>query len=186
MGYVIPAGYSRVTVEFGAQSPLGSAIVTGFGVSLDPGAILLDNVKEWLDDNYQPLMQSFYSIDRIEARNDVAVEELAVNIPGALAGDPSPPSVAALAKITSGLPGRKNRGRMYLPGLLLDADVDASGGIDSTALNNIQTCMDALGEKMGLIDAEIVILHSDVGTPTLATGVQVQGIAATQRRRLRR
>lgn len=185
MGYVIPAGFSRVTIEYGAQSSLGSQIVTGFGVNLEPTEGLLDAVEAWIDADLAPRTQTFYSIDRIEARNDVEVVERVLNTPGTLAGDPLPPNTALLVKIGSGLVGRKNRGRMYIPGVLLEDEVDASGGINSSTRTGLQAMMTHLGEAIGLISGEIVILHSDVSDPTIATSVNVDGTVATQRRRLR-
>lgn len=185
MGYQIPAGYSRITCEIGAISPLGSAINFGFGVSVDPGEPILDAVESWLTENWAPRATRPYRINRIEARNDVAVLDRSLSIEGARVGAVMPPNTAVLVRATSGLVGRTNRGRIYLPGMLLDGDIIEGGQIEPDWVVELQEMMVNLGATLETLPASVVILHSGVGTPTLATGVQVEGIAATQRRRLR-
>ena len=98
----------------------------------------------------------------------------------------SPPNTAALVKLGSGLVGRQHRGRMYLPGVLLDADVEAGGTIDPSAHGSITGVMAYLFDLLLAESIVPVILHSGVGTPTLVTNPSVETTAATQRRRLRR
>lgn len=185
MGYIIPAGFARVTVKYGAVSALGSEVVTGFGVNTTPTEALLDIVEEWADDYLRLYTSNAYVIRSIEARSDVEVVERTLNFTGTLASEPSPPNVAALVKLTTGLTGRANRGRLYLPGVLMDADVDANGQIATGARNNIQSIFTGLGTLLGAASINLVILHSTVGTPTLVTGGSAESVAATQRRRLR-
>jgi len=186
MGYTIPAGFARVNLEYSAQSSLGSNIVTGFGIDTDPGPAILAIIEEWWEETLTLRTSSTYVLQRIEARNDISVEEITINQPGTLSGDPAPPNTAALVSIGTGLVGRENRGRMYLPGVLLDGDIDASGQITTAARNSIQAVVEELGVRLAVAEVQIVILHSGVGTPTPSNSVQVSGTAATQRRRLRR
>lgn len=185
MGYIIPAGYSRVTMEFGSESPYGSEIVTGFGVNLDPGAILLDAVELWINEAFKLRLSSQYGVQRIEARNDVSVVDRTLAIAGTFPSVCPPPNTAALVRLGSGLVGRTNRGRMYLPGMVDESDVDSAGNIDPTVVTGLQGVMNYLVAALGDVSAQLHILHSDVGSPTLVTDVQVQPVVATQRRRLR-
>lgn len=186
MGYIIPAGYSRVTLEYNAASSMGSQIVTGIGVNEDPGDTLLDKFEEWWEESLSLRTTTGYRLQRIEARNDVAVLDRTIGANGVLGGDPSPPNTAALVRLQSGLVGRKYRGRMYLPGVLKDDEVSAGGTITESTASSILGVMLYLGDLLGTIGASPVILHSDVGTPTLVTTLTVEATVATQRRRLRR
>lgn len=186
MGYIIPAGYSRVNLEYLPGSPMGSKIVTGFGVNSDPGDLLLDTVRDWWNESLKLRTSVHYTLTRIEARNDVAVLDRTIGTTGTLAGDSAPPNTAALVKMTTGLVGRKYRGRMYLPGVLLDSDVTDGGTLPGPTQVSLQGTMSYLYDLLETIDVQLVILHSDVGTPTLVTGGGVESTVATQRRRLRR
>lgn len=186
MGYIIPAGYSRVTLEYASASPMGSSVVTGFGVDTPPGENLLDKVEQWWDESLKLRTSNKYTLQRIEARNDVSVEDRPVGSTGALMDAPAPPNTAALIRFGTGLVGRKYRGRMYLPGVLLDSEVSDSGTINGTVQASLLGTMLYLKDLLGESDYAPVILHSDVGSPTTITTIGVETTVATQRRRLRR
>lgn len=186
MGYIIPAGYARVNLEYAARSSMGSQIVTGLGVSDPPTEGLLDAIEDWWNDSLKLRTLSNYTLLNIEARSDVEVLERTIGAPGALVDAPAPPNTAALVKFGSGLVGRANRGRMYLPGVLTDDDVQSDGSIEVGAIASIQGVVNDLMGALVTAGTGPVILHSAVGTPTLVTSADVQPVAATQRRRLRR
>lgn len=186
MGYVIPAGYSRVVLEYDAASAMGSQVVTGFGVNEGPGETLLNKVQQWWTESLKLRTNVGYRLQRIEARNDFEVLDRTIGQNGVLAGEPSPPNTAALFKMGSGLVGRMNRGRMYLPGVLLDNEVSASGTIDNVTITSLTGVMAYLLDLLDEIGAQPVILHSGVGAPTLVTNGTIEATVATQRRRLRR
>lgn len=75
---------------------------------------------------------------------------------------------------------------MYLPGVLLDSDVTDGGTLPGPTQVSLQGTMAYLYDLLETIDVQLVILHSDVGAPTLVTGGGVESTVATQRRRLRR
>lgn len=186
MGYVIPPTYSRVTLEYAPASPMGSNLVTGFGVDTPPGDVLLDKVEQWWDESLKLRTSNKYTLLRIEARNDVSVEDRTIGETGALLDDPAPPNTAALIRFGTGLVGRQYRGRMYLPGVLLDSEVSDSGTINSTVQASLLGTMLYLKDLLDSADYAPVILHSGVGTPTTISSINVETSVATQRRRLRR
>ena len=185
MGYVIPAGYARVNFEYAAASTLGSSIVTGIGVNTPPGEILLDLFEQWWDESLKLRTSHYYTLLKIEARNDVEFAERTIGQAGALVGDPAPPNTSALFRMQSGLVGRKYRGRMYLPGVLDDDEINADGTIVDTALTSLGGVMAYLIDVLGTASVEPVILHSDSTVPTLVTSGAIQPVVASQRRRLR-
>lgn len=186
MGYIIPAGYSRATFEYDARSPMGSQLVWGIGLTQGPTETMLDALQDWWEDSGKIRTSLSYTLSNIELRNDIEVLNRSVGTNGSLTDAPAPPGCAALVRLGSGLVGRKNRGRIYLPGMLLDDDIDSDGSILSGTVLSIQGVVDDLMAAIASASATPVVLHSDVGTPTLVTSAQVQSVSATQRRRLRR
>lgn len=98
-----------------------------------------------------------------------------------------PPNTALLVKKLTGVAGRKNRGRFYVPGTP-ESIVDNAGNIGSsneasynTQLGLFRTqCLAILG-----VDS-LRVLHTDTSdVPTEITQLKVDPRVATQRRRLR-
>lgn len=186
MGYVIPTGYSRVSFDFDAATVTGSKPSWGFGVSVNPSVEFLDDLYAWWQDSLQPITNAGVFLNRIEMRNDFTVEEKLVGALGGRAGEYSAPQVAALVKLTTGVIGKKNRGRIYWPFITLDTEIDGSGRINSTPLERIQESVDDLRAFIVSQSATMVILHSTELTPTEVTDARAQQQTATQRRRNRR
>lgn len=94
-----------------------------------------------------------------------------------------------LVKKSTGLGGRKNRGRWYLP-FVREANVNDVGTVDGATMSYLQDRVDqflidipALGSPVGVI----VLLHTlEADDPANLTAMPVDGRVATQRRRLRR
>jgi hypothetical protein len=133
----------------------------------------------------------------------IIMETTTAPVAGALATSPLPQNCAALVKKQTGFGGRQFTGRMYLPGVLPEGDVDQLGVINATRRGFIQDKVNLLlqvldddppGPVMGLM-----LLHSNrrdpvtgeeipntAPVPTAITGLTVQTVIATQRRRLRK
>lgn len=186
MSYVIPAGYSRVTLHYGAASTLGSNIVTGFGIDSSPTEGVLDIFQEWWDESLKLVTGTTYQLIKIEARSDVEVLERTIGEYGVLNEEMAPPNTAVLVNLGSGLVGKRNRGRAYLPGVAEEGAIGEDGTLSSTKVTQLQGVMDYLGALVFDASRTIRILHSTVGTPTLVLNASVHPVVATQRRRLRR
>lgn len=186
MGYSIPPGFSRVTFKYGAVASTGSRLVWGFGCDVEPGQLFTDEMADFWDDQIAPLTNNAYELQEVEARSDNLVSSTVVSNPGNVENAYVSPQVSALVKLVTGLPGRSNRGRIYLPGVLPEADVDQRGNISSARVGLLQLAMDNLATRLATVDGQFRILHSDVEAPTAVTSYVVQSVAATQRRRLRR
>ncbi|MQB02229.1 MAG: hypothetical protein GEU78_18625 [Actinobacteria bacterium] len=94
------------------------------------------------------------------------------------------PNVSVLVQKQTGLAGRRNRGRMYVPGIQAGGIGD-DGVIDATQLTSWQAAADVWFDAADAI-LPLVILHEtppDTATPVLS--LSVQALVATQRRRLR-
>lgn len=108
--------------------------------------------------------------------------------PGAVNQPALPSNSAVLVKKRSGLAGRTNRGRCFVPGVP-EQNVDELGVLLTAFFNTIQTnwsafrvAVEAHAEFDGLS-----ILHAplSVETPTAITAMVIDQRIATQRRRLR-
>lgn len=123
------------------------------------------------------------------------IVEYSVGTTGSGSGGYLPQNNALLIQKVTGLPGRRNKGRMYVPLILPEAQVDNVGVIDAstvTAFNtSLETFYDLLTDPTeGAVAAPPVILHSTTSggnevTPTPISSFQVSNVIATQRRRLR-
>lgn len=185
MSYVIPAGFSRLTFQYAPASPLGSAVVWGLGLESPPSAAILAEIEEWYTSTYQIICCEAYTLERIEMRSDTLVEERVVSYKGDTTTPHPPPQVAALVSLTTGLPGRTNRGRIYWPGVVPEASSDANGIIEPTKLAQLQNIWDAFAGFLDGLSAAPVILHSGSSDPTPVTNGVVRQSVATQRRRQR-
>ena len=185
MGYVIPAGYARVTFEYTGPSGLGSAPSWGFGMDIDPSPAILADLVTWYEDEYQPQCHNAYTLVNVNMRSDSLVYDQATGLQGEVGTAAAPPNTSPLITLTTGLTGRANRGRIYPVGLLGDSEVDDSGAISSTRLLEISGLIGSLFLVLDGLGATLQILHSAVGSPTTVIGGATSGFVATQRRRLR-
>jgi hypothetical protein len=106
---------------------------------------------------------------------------------GLQVADATQQNTAWLCNKSSVTPGRKGRGRMFVPGAV-DAFVSPSGILDSGYQDSLQTLIDDLA--LAILGVEIiealVIFHSgEEDTPSDIIALVVDGQVATQRRRMR-
>lgn len=112
------------------------------------------------------------------------------NTAGGSASAMLPQNCCVLVRKTTGLGGRRNRGRMYLPALhLAEGSVDNIGAIAGATVASMQSQMNNF--RSGLLGSgavgQPVLFHSAAPiTPTVITSFSVQSLIATQRERLRR
>ena len=132
-----------------------------------------------------PMRQDLTRYGVEETRTPADVDRVLAPENGTVSGDPMTPQVAYLVKKLTALGGRRNRGRFYLPGVV-ESKVDGAGNVLGAFQTTIQTSMDDFMTDTGAADIGVVILHSDGGTPTDVTSLQVEPKVATQRRRLKR
>jgi hypothetical protein len=173
-----------------------------YGVKLDAGvsivtAAMLDVLHEAFFDAIKDTTTSEYNLTATVIEYLIAGElekrvATHVETKGLLGGPPSlPQSVALLLQKRTGLSGRRNRGRMYLPGIN-EAVVDSRGQVLAASIASLNASLATWLGKFGTIMADfdnMVILHSlgisGAPPPTVVTQMLVDPVAATQRRRLR-
>jgi|tagenome__1003787_1003787.scaffolds.fasta_scaffold20480459_2 hypothetical protein len=114
-----------------------------------------------------------------------AVKTLTMGDAGGVAHVASVASESFLVHKYTGLGGRKNRGRIFLPGLS-DQDRDPYGVLIGSKVTELQN---NLTDFYGLLQSSNLqprLLHSDATPPTNILQFQLDGKIATQRRRLRK
>lgn len=100
-----------------------------------------------------------------------------------------PINAAVLVTKATGVAGRRNKGRFFVPPFyFLEADVDMAGVIGATPLAAYQTLWNsAFTDLQDVAGLPAYILHSvSEVAPTRVTAFNVAGLMATQRRRMRR
>lgn len=186
MGYYVPAGYSRINFNFAPVWGGGSSPTFGFGVNRPPSSVLVNDYYDMWTVVLQPLVNSGVTLNSITARNNVGYAERLVGQNGARTSESQPPQVAALIRLSTGLIGRANRGRIYVPFVLPDSAVGGAGDIDPGWMDELESISDAIASYGDDSGAELQILHSTERAPTPVTSRSVSNQVATQRRRNRR
>lgn len=94
------------------------------------------------------------------------------------------PQCQGLINKKTGLAGRRQRGRSFIPNMI-ESQVGDLGDVDSTGKGLIQAIADIMFGGNTPFDT-LVLLHSDGSTPTEVTSVVASGKVATLRRRYER
>jgi hypothetical protein len=118
------------------------------------------------------------------------VSDVAYTTAGGRALTSLPPNCAVLVHKRSARGGRRGRGRLFIPWLIGENDVDEAGIITPAVVTTVQTAMNAFRTALSTGGAPMVILHSvgltSMGSPDVVTALAVDRLIATQRRRLGR
>lgn len=203
MPLVLPDGFAHVVMNFRHPSTPREMSVT-FGADLEATGINPEDVANRVAAAFtlstlQARMDNSITLTTIAVTmgvpaGDPLIFEKAFNLQGGTAFETPPLNTALLVRKNSLLGGRANRGRFYWPGMLAEADVNEVGIITAASVNAMQVDFDAF--KLALENAadpdealvSMTILHdvtSPTTTPTEVSSLTVDGLASTQRRRMR-
>lgn len=108
---------------------------------------------------------------------------------GEAGGEPAeqcPSNCALLVRKRSGLKGRQNQGRMYLPGWLPESKVNGGGVITNQWVSDAQDSMDAFYAGLVAGGVPMRLLHLSTSSSTSVVDLLVENRIATQRRRIGR
>lgn len=115
-----------------------------------------------------------------------------VNLPGTSTAEMLPQNCAALYDKQTARAGRRGRGRMFIPNVLKETTVNEVGVMTPASLTDLQgqasQLLLQLASSTGGVETPMVLLHNTgpgSTDPDLVTGLQVQQVISTQRRRLR-
>jgi len=189
---MIPVDYAQVTLNWtGAALPYGAATV--FGVANTALALTAQGIANAVD----TAIGSSAITDRLT--NAVGITNIHVKLGpdatgafydkgvarvGGSAGDTNPATAILINKAT-GSGGRKNRGRMFIPGAI-EGDVGQAGVLNSGPQGALQTQFSNFLAALGTASIPMVLLHDTALLPTVVTSLNVQSKLAVRHRRLRR
>lgn len=183
----IPNNYYQCSMTHQCTGSLRPAIVT-FGV-LYTGSNFVADIGS-LGNAWAPTvmgsMADVWKYTNFEARNALgSVFIQPHSTPGGTAHTPTTPQVTFLVKKETGLGGRRNHGRMYIPGVS-EQDVDAVGVVAATKVTELVNGFQAWVTNVVASHFTLQLLHNGAFVPTPVTSLTIQQLAATQRRRLRK
>lgn len=190
---LIPDSFAQANVRFtGGALPFGAECTFGFTVAEFEGtpADAATTIGDLWADTFGPQQTAMVGVSSVLVKfgpNDTG-PSAEVAGPGSAGVGTSvvPPNWSVLISKQTASGGRKNKGRMFVPGLA-EGSVDNAGVINSAVLPDWQAACDAFFDGMVAADMTLVLLHNHPDdTPTFLTGLQVQSTGATQRRRMRR
>jgi hypothetical protein len=107
---------------------------------------------------------------------------------GSGTGTALPPAISLLVQKRTGFAGKKNRGRMFLPGLPAEhLEGGNKGSVTSFALSIWQPAMDAFKDDITTAAINLVVLHQEPNSdlPRVINELNVAVRVATQRGRQR-
>jgi hypothetical protein len=183
----IPANYYEAAFEHSLAGSTRPAVCTiglhytGGAFSTDIGFVAL----AWAQ-HVMLSVQDSWTFTDFRARDALgSVANLAQAVTGGTSHTGTTPNVAFLMKKLTGLGGRANHGRLYLPGVS-EQDVDVDGTVAGSKLTELTTNFGAFATDCAAKSFFLVILHNGTAAPTPMTQFLWEGTAATQRRRLRK
>ena len=206
MPLVIPPGFAHVAVEHRADGDPDPWYCT-FGIDTsDAGAaypdIALKIINAWAV-SWENIIGTFVTFSGVQLTvGQDGAEELRLYFPfdtfeGLNTSQKLPQNCAMLIKKQTLLGGRRNRGRMFIPGAVDEDQVSNTGVINSPKVtewgNAAQLFVDNLADPAYLFGAQaaipMVLLHSTgntpTGDPTPVAFATCDNVISTQRRRLR-
>lgn len=137
---------------------------------------------------YSQLLPADYNIDTVRVIQitgaGTAAWEQNVNLPGELTGDPLPPQDAPILRFKTGLTGRNQQGRIYIPAP--NEAMQASGVVSVTfrgAMENVGAAMLNITDTPSGGEFGLVIFHRLTSTADLVTTAIAGVDIGTQRRR---
>jgi hypothetical protein len=191
---LIPLGYAQANLKFtgtalpfGAQSTFGIALQ---GSSVSPSDLALAVENAWDLAGFNAILGNGNDLSSILVKYGPTVTGPSAEISvtntagGGLCG---PPNVTWLARKVTLDGGRAGRGRIYLPGVPEDV-VGSDGDLDNTQVAALQTAFNNFQAKLESDSFALTVLHgpgAPITSPSAIESFQVDGRAATQRRRLR-
>jgi hypothetical protein len=127
------------------------------------------------------------SVAQGTSEGDLVGQEL-VTVPGTVTDSTVPMNCSLIVQKNTALGGRRNRGRMFIPPIILnDGAVDVAGNIAPGPLATIQGNFNDWYAALVAADWEPALFHQGAGAPvpTAITSFTVQSLIGTQRRRMR-
>lgn len=191
----IPVGFAQVNFRYGGPSlPQKGEWTLGLnleGSGKTPAQVGADLFAMYAAANFDTSIASGVDLAEILVKFGPDQTGASAVVPAVETGKATgaaPANTAYLVRKLTGAGGRAGRGRLYMPGVP-ESMVGGDGDLDNTWQANLQTAWNTFYTSFGPSDFSPVLLHQDgspISAPSLITSFQLDGMVATQRRRLRR
>lgn len=195
MSLIIPPGYAQFSVEHWLVNYTRPAI-TVWGVDCRANIYDPDDMAQGFLDMYALACGAGFD-SNVTMRDvrmllgqdgvDPVVGQSRSSYPGTAVRESTAPALACLIRLNTGLGGRRNRGRKFLPWALNDTSVSEQGAVENSAVTGWNNRMSTFKSEMADVDWFPVILHSTgstpVPSPTPVTTMTCSPVVSTQRRR---
>lgn len=182
-----PATTAQVTLKFqpgGGTHFAFCVLLVGNNTDLDPDQVA-GRVRIAFGDSLDSLMTEEWNMVDVHAITETGAEfHDTAPVSGDYVGTAAPPNVALLLRKDTGLAGRPNRGRMYLPGIP-EAEFNVAGSLVPTFVADANVAAEAFFDKLVADDVPLLLHHRGPNTFTAVSSLTADGVVATQRRRVR-
>lgn len=197
MGVVIPNGYGMMRIKM-MQSGASVPMLITFGYDAVSAQTPTQDAIDWdalLRATGRPFAPAAYSTTwlylGIDATRMTGTGPIVGSVVQSIAGSTTlgacPPNTAFLLSKATARGGRKGKGRCFLPPMwTAETNVNDFGVISSGPVSTMQGQWASFLTAVNATPLPAVLLHSDGSTPDPITGLTVNALAASQRRRLRR
>lgn len=199
--YYIPGGYGQVIHRLGLTGDPDDMFVT-LGWSADSAlpdlAVAADSLHDafkafWVAKGSDQYTLKSTKVTYVEVTGDPPAEiEHVESAVGTVSSNVFPQNTAFLVHKNTGLGGRHNKGRWYLPGAF-ESLVSPTGVVDATYLAGYNTSLATLRDAYYAATEvlAVVLLHNPrtadpTPAPTNLLSLTLDPVVATQRRRLRK
>lgn len=193
---LIPESYGQVNLIFSGQAvPTGAQVTIGIGLvdsteSLTDAAAVVSGAISAA--NFESIIENDSQLDGFLLKlgpNDDGPSGFFSHVTVGDAGsEGTAPNVAALVKKITNVGGRQGRGRLYWP-FVMQSWIDDGGNIGGAETGTITNCWTDFADGLSAAGYSAVLLHAESSPskpPHQIEGFLCDGLAATQRRRLRR
>jgi len=195
---LIPVNWANWIMRYQFEGD-AEAMITTMGVNVSSWGGDYAEGLEWLSDAWlacivgslaETVISGPYSLAVGQDGGDPITYEYTATNAGDAPSFPMWPNTAVLVKKATASGGRRNRGRMYVPGLAIRSLVTPAGIIDPSFLADFQTNLDTflsyVNAGTGFSATNLGVLHSEPpSAPAVITALTADNKVATQRRRLR-
>ena len=200
MSVHIPVNYGEAAfIMSGANGtqPFVCTLGVDLGHYAGSESVAADNLFGWWAINLNGRMHESMALERVliaVGQPDGTAPTVSSSLPAANGTRDSanvPINCAVIINKTTGLPGRKGRGRMFLPGMLSEGEAGLSGELNGTTrtwfngtFSDMYTALNEGTEEMSPIPP--VLLHSDPDVePTALLAFTCASVVGTMRKRIR-
>lgn len=192
MAIQIPPGFAHIALTFRHAAYQRDAYCTyGVNIGGDPETVAAGALGVWMT-SMNNLLDSNVTMREVVATigqdgGDPLIQYAQNPTAGGRSAESTPPALALLVTKRTGLGGRRNTGRMFLPWFNTEGQVNETGVIASVSLNAYQTAVNTWLTAHETADLGMVILHrtgiSTIPAPTPVTNLVVSNVISTQTRR---